>query len=426
MINTSPVAGQTTFGDYGHFLMRRHVAPYLLKGSRELHLLFDNPGQLQKNPKTFEQKRRDALATTAICHKCEYITESTRLPAKWRENVLNCRKCKRALTCFLSSFMLKHISTYLSPCQTFFVAGSFAEVDLANTCWFVTGSNTPQPDPLYSSNAEETDTVIWLHADRTKCKKILVLSPDTDVYMIGLPLQCTQDKEVIVQISDLKSRDLKLLHLNCLVAALVNDPDMASVPTSVRSNIIQALFVVSGCNYVSFFSGIGKASFVKCFFQYAQFITGHTRYTKVSLADTSMENNIHEHGFLAFLRLIGTVYFKRHANAFEYDTPESHYKSFLCPTTNAKEQHRRWLEDIRQSTWDRITLENEMVPTIEALWLHWLRSCWVLHIWRQGDRNIMHVTDISECGWTLTDGILSIRSGTAWRTRRQLPKEWVC
>ena len=303
MINTSPIAGQTTFGDYGHFITRRHVAPHFLKGSRELHLLFDNPGQLRNTPKTFEQKRRDALATIDISHTCEDINESTRLPAKWRQNILNCRKCKR-----------------------------------------------------------------------TECSKILVISPDTDVYFIGLPLKCTKDKEIIMQISEMNSRDLKLLYI---IAALASDPDMASIPTTTHSNILQTLFVVTGCDYISFFNGIGKATFLRCFYQHAQFITGFTKYTEGSLADTLTENNTHELGFLAFLRLIGTVYFKKYANAFEYDTPESHCKSFLCPDTDAKEQHRKWLEDICNCTQERITLENEMVFSSEALWRHWLHSCWV-------------------------------------------------
>ena len=48
---------------------------------------------------------------------------------------------------------------------------------------------SPQPDPMYSCNAEETDRMLWLYAERTHCNRILVLSLDTDVYMIGLPLQ---------------------------------------------------------------------------------------------------------------------------------------------------------------------------------------------------------------------------------------------
>lgn len=41
-------------GDYGNFLMRRFIVPYLKKGSQEVHLLFDDPGRQSENPKQFE------------------------------------------------------------------------------------------------------------------------------------------------------------------------------------------------------------------------------------------------------------------------------------------------------------------------------------------------------------------------------------
>ena len=250
--------------------------------------------------------------------------------------------------------MLKHMHSYLSSHQKFYVAGAFAD-HLANTCWFVEGNSSPQPDPVYSCNAEETDTMIWLHAKKTHCNKILVLSPDTEVYMIGLPLQCTQDKDIIVQISDMNSRELKLLYMKRLRAVLSNSPDLANVAEATHSKVLQTLFVVTGCDYVSFFSGLGKATFLRCFFQHAEFITGESQYTQGSLSDTQLDNDAHKQGFLAFLRLIGTVYFKKHATAFESNSPESHFKSFITSSTDVEEQHRNWLEDIRQNTWDRIT-----------------------------------------------------------------------
>lgn len=193
MINTSTIGSQTTYGDYANFLMQRHIKSHFLKGCTEVHLLFDNPGQLKNTPKMFEQKRRDESAPIDTSHSCINITESTQLPQKWRENVINCRKCKRTLVCFLSLFMLKHIHTHHLSHQRFYVTGAFAE-PLSNTSWFVEGSKSPQPDPEYSSNAEETDTMLWLHAKKTNCNTLLVLSPDTDVYTIGLTLQCSQKK----------------------------------------------------------------------------------------------------------------------------------------------------------------------------------------------------------------------------------------
>ena len=72
------------------------------------------------------------------------------------------------------------------PNQVLYLAGGFDE-PIANTTWYVKGNSKPQPDPEYLCNAEETDTRIWVHVKQTDYKKILVLSPDTDTYHIGLP-----------------------------------------------------------------------------------------------------------------------------------------------------------------------------------------------------------------------------------------------
>ena len=311
------------------------------------------------------------------------------------------------LVCFLTQFFLNHIHIHLLPSQRFYTAGAFVE-PLTNTSWFVEGSQDPQPDPEYTCNAEETDTMLWLHASKTNCKTILILSPDTDVYMIGLPLNCMQDKNIIVQISTFNSREVKVLYMNRMRSALSSDPDLANITRISLSMILQTLFVVTGCDYISFFSGIGKATFLRSFFQHAEFITGATQYTKGSLADTELNDDTHKLGFLAFMRLIGVVYFKKYATAFELDTPESYFKSFISSTTDAEKQHKVWLEELRTSIWPRITYEDDILPTTEALWRHWLRSCWVITMWKQSDRNIMQVADITRCGWKINNGIVSI------------------
>lgn len=66
-------------------------------------------------------------------------------------------------------------------------------------------------------------------------------SPDTDVYMIGLPLRCAQDKDVTVQISDMNSRELKLHYTKRLRAALSNDLDLANVAEATHSKVLQTL-----------------------------------------------------------------------------------------------------------------------------------------------------------------------------------------
>ena len=306
------------------------------------------------------------------------FNSATPLKGKWRENVLNCRKCKRYLVIFLGQYLLDHIGPHLTANQKLYVAGSF-EGDSSDIAWFVQGHQSPQPDPPYNCNAEETDTRIWLHSKQTNATRIFIMSPDTDVFCIGLSLESIKPKEIIIQISPLNSRELRLLHLNRLVHALQCDPDLVALPSQIVPQVLQTLYVTTGCDYISFFSGIGKATFLRYFFNYASFISANET-AKGTLADVSLTGDTYRAGFLSFLRLIGTVYFKKHNTGFDIPSPVTHYNKFLECHSTTLTIHANWLEDIRQNIWDRISFENDMMPSLDVLWRHWLRSCWVIDV----------------------------------------------
>ena len=69
--------------------------------------------------------------------------------------------------------------------------------------------------------------------------------------------------------------------------------------STLLPQIFQTLFVATGCDYISFFSGIGKAT--------AKFITSGQENIPSTLAEVCIENNNYEQGFLSFLRLLGVV-----------------------------------------------------------------------------------------------------------------------
>ena len=96
-------------------------------------------------------------------------------------------------------------------------------------------------------------------------------------------------------------REVQYIHLTALVDVLSNDPDIAGIHQ--KDNIhkmIQTLYIASGCDYI-FFIGIGKATFIKCFFTRANFILGNPDYPG-TLAHTSFNEPVEiEAGFLAFL-----------------------------------------------------------------------------------------------------------------------------
>ena len=362
--------------------------------------MFDNPGRLTETPKHFERQRRDDSAKVIVGHACDEVLEGRIIPSKWREDMVNCRNCKRNLVVFLGKYYMKHLRKQLQPGKTLILAGCL-EGDIQDTAWSITRDSIPQPCPMYTSNAEETDTRIWLHCRHSNCNNILILSPDTDIYHIGLTLN--HQKDVVVRTSTYNSRELSFLHLPALVDALTNDPDLSSIEPALLPQIFQTLFVATGCDYTSFFSGIGKSTFLRYFSQHSQFITGGQEIAPGTLAN--MEADF-ESGFMAFLRLVGVVYMKRHGSGFSGMSPEAYYNQFLKHGQTALQHHNTWLDSIRQCIWDRIQFENDMIPNTDALYRHWKRTCWVLNLWKQANTNTVITKPITDYGWKVIDGTL--------------------
>ena len=93
----------------------------------------------------------------------------------------------------------------------------------------------------------------------------MIYSPDTDVYNIGLSLiHIYPDTDFILQLNVPYSEE-KDLSLNNLEKALRNDPDLATLPQNEVGNTLQTLFICSGCDYTSYFSGYGKATVLNTF-----------------------------------------------------------------------------------------------------------------------------------------------------------------
>ena len=194
-----------------------------------------------------------------------------------------------------------------------------------------------------------------------------------------------------------------LLHLNQLHQALTSDPDLSLVPPSLIDRVLQTLYICSGCDYSSFFAGIGKVTMMRCFFENAWFITGTSSFPG-TLADTDPSSM--GKGFLCFIRLIGTAYFKKHLSAFVQDTPRALYNSLTGKNMTPLQQHSKFLQTIRDCVWDRIQFDNELPPSVDALWRHWQRTCWVFHMWSQAAQTHMTILELARCGWKVDEGRL--------------------
>ena len=128
IINTTPLGSHKLMSDYAKFLITRFVMTQFKRGCHEVHIIFDNPGRLTNTPKYFEHKRRDQSATIQVNHCCDTISSTTKLPTKSRENILNCRECKRSLVKYLTHFFLHHMYKNLQQNQTLYLAGGHDDI----------------------------------------------------------------------------------------------------------------------------------------------------------------------------------------------------------------------------------------------------------------------------------------------------------
>ena len=59
------------------------------------------------------------------------------------------------------------------------------------------------------------------------------------------------------------------------------------------------------------------------------------------------------------------------------------------------------VNEIKSNVSDRITNEEDRMPSITAMWRHWLRSCWVAKMWTNStEQNPYHnLLPPEEFGW---------------------------
>ena len=347
------------------WLLNRFVRPHFAAGAMSVQVVFDTPGSLPETPKELEQRRRDkGAADTSHHHSCTHFTSDSSVPFQWR-SIISCRTCKEKLTSYLADEMLLLIEQILHGAQEF-------TTNLKQQAFTISSRNkTRTLCPAITSNVDEADLRVWLHCKHSQGTKVLIYSPDTDIYHIGMtkiPSELT-NKDVIVQLSKYFTENSKFLYLNKLLKCFYTDPELIPVPEMMRPRVMQAIYISTGCDYVSFFHGIGKVSFLATFFKHASFIAG-------GLEDIT---------YLFFVRLVGCAYYRKYASAFALQRPEALFHSTVGSST--LEKHVKWLQSIRSTVHQRAERECDSMPSTEALELHWQRCMWVIQYWKSAMDN---------------------------------------
>ena len=125
----------------------------------------------------------------------------------------------------------------------------------------------------------------------------MIYGPDTNTFMVGLPLLSVSECKVMVRLDMPGAKDQIYLDIVKLTQMIKHDPDLSTIPAENRGSIVtvQICYAASGCDFTSFFSRVGKATFFSALFRYASFACSGAG----SLQDVDKTCS-----FVAFLRLV--------------------------------------------------------------------------------------------------------------------------
>lgn len=342
LLQTKPLSHHRLMADYVAFLLARWVLPMFAQANH-VHLLWDDPNRHGPSAKDVERQRRDTASEDCLTceHKAIQLNSLCPTGAAW-QSLIKCRTCKRNVVSLITcgSLVLMQVQA-LQPGQVFVVVGGLNGGD-RDQAWCVEAGSPARREPLFEANHEEADTRVWFHALRFA--KAIIYSPDTDTFMVGLPLIQKNDCKIAVRLDMPGSKEQIYLNMNMLAAMINRDPDLAMINEEHRCAVLQACYVASGCDFTSFFAGVGKATFFTALFKYTSFVCLGPGFLH-NINDTS--------SFLAFIRLVTSAYYCRFRSAFN-SSPADVFAE-LSGTGQPEERHKRFLEEVQRAIWPRAT-----------------------------------------------------------------------
>ena len=236
-LNTRPLRQTKTVSDYTKLLFNQLVLQHYKTGANEVHLVFDKPGRQQFNPKQFEHHKRSLQHKTVNEHQHYTFMPYSTIPNGW-QGYLECRQCKRSIVEAIGLSLIQQGRFLLKNHQRLLIAGCFTG-DGEDLAWLIYTNEITAERPLqYCSNAEEADNRMWRHATQSPASDVLIYSPDTDAYNIGLHLVNQTSKNYIIQLNVPHALEKKDLNLKNLKMAFAHDPDLSILPRSYHANAL--------------------------------------------------------------------------------------------------------------------------------------------------------------------------------------------
>lgn len=231
---------------------------------------------------------------------------------------------------------------------------------------------------LYYHKHGEADSAIWYHANIINYKNIIINSADTDIWIIGLLHFKKINKNIIIK------NNKQYININKIITNIENK--FECIDNSVLNIVF--LYIVSGCDYISFFYYLTKEHFLNVFIKYIDYIFNSNFPSLYLKKDVKINYNI-------WYKLISLCYYEKYQKYFDQDIiymPGRHCAKYVYNVLKNK------LND-----------DKKIIPKIEALEAHIKRSEYVINIWYQALNKEINYFNPELYGWIYENDILRFK-----------------
>ena len=285
--------------------------------------------------------------------------------------------------------------------------------------------------PCLRNQLGEADYNLWYHCITSTSNNIIIVGSDTDIWVYGMALKESGwlgNKLVYVE----RTLNAEFVDICEVYTVIESHPSLAGIPYPLNSLV--ALYVLSGCDYVSSFFKTSKQVFLNAFIDNCKYICESGPL--VELRDCE---NLGMTGSIlvgistdAWYRVVSCVYLSKHKTLFHSEPIPSLHKSLTVDLTPEKNRLMKCLaykdSEIRPLTsltdWHAFTHrvcfhhsncsqhhESLLIPSLGALKYHMLRSLYVLKVMYSCVSNATAINDrdhLIEHGWRLVDDTLEV------------------
>ena len=349
MLPIPTTAAKPTYDDMASLFWKRIMC--VSEGIPTIHAVFDRYLENSLKSQTREKRGEDMSRHTTV-----HIQGKMNIP-DWKSSLVS-SSFKAELTKFYTVYLAEHYHKYITRTQHIYVSGGLGEKALK------VSSDVVHVIEQLRSNHEEADTRMVLHVAyqaRQGAKRIIVSSPDTDVFILLVYHFHQLDTSEVFFKTGRKSIHADLTRF-IPVHKVVNKLTVEQI------NILLCVYALTGCDTCSALYGIGKKKAFNIMMNKSEELQG--------LAHVGTDNQLPLTARLACVSFVGLL-----------------YGGSRCLSLN-KLRVNKVLENKKAKP-------RKLPPTDDSFILHVLRCIYQIRVWKDSLKCVVDLPSPTDYGYEI-------------------------